>query len=102
MLWFYADFRTAPTDLTDLKGFLTEKILKYYEKVYAEPLRTDLSPFSFDVNEPSLQRALIMTTSVFVLLNSTPCLYLDDQSTKQMTCTLSVMKTEFSLEISAH
>lgn len=64
VLWFYVDFRTAPTDLTDLKSFLTDKIWKYYEKVYVEPLKTDLASFSFDANEPSLQRI----TKLFVLL----------------------------------
>lgn len=67
VLWFYVDFRNAPTDLADIKNFLIKKIVEHYERTYAERLRDKLEPLGLYKTEHTLEWLTKLFTALKIL-----------------------------------
>jgi len=64
VLWFYVDFRTAPSELQDFRGFLLSKIVDYYEKKYANELKDKLAGLDLQRIDPTIEGV----TKLFAIL----------------------------------
>jgi hypothetical protein len=64
VLWFYVDFRTAPTNLADIRDFLIGRIVEHYEENYSERLRDQLERLGLYKTEKTLE----WLTKLFAIL----------------------------------
>jgi KaiC/GvpD/RAD55 family RecA-like ATPase len=55
VLWFYIDFRTAPPELTDYRGFILRKIVEHYQAKYANELKDKLKGLDLERIDPTIE-----------------------------------------------
>lgn len=67
VLWFYVDFRTAPSTLEDFRKFMVDKIVEEYEKKYSNRLKEELKGLDLERVDRTIEDLTKLVTILKIL-----------------------------------